>query len=66
MAVDIITETVIDRPLAAVAAYAGDPDKGRRSESGLGSRSSRTSFGRRLAYTYEIIDLVPGSDARQK
>ncbi|MFZ5469807.1 MAG: hypothetical protein ACOZIN_10265 [Myxococcota bacterium] len=27
MAVDIITETVIDRPLAAVAAYAGDPDK---------------------------------------
>ncbi len=75
MAVDIITETVVDRPLAAVAAYAGNPDNAPewyvniRSVEwktpppiGVGSRLAFVAhfLGRRLAYTYEIVELVPG------
>jgi uncharacterized protein YndB with AHSA1/START domain len=75
MAVDVLTEIVIDRPCAQVAAYAADPahapDWYANIESvvlhtpgaaGLGSKMDFVArfLGRRLAYTYEIVDLVPG------
>jgi len=75
MSVDIVTETVIDRPTADVAAFAADPDnapkwyaniKSIRWESepplGLGTRVAFVAefLGRRLAYTYEVIEFVPG------
>lgn len=74
MAVDIVTEIVIDRPLAEVAAYAGEPNnapswyvniKGVEWKTPPPAQvGSRVAFvahflGRRLAYTYEIVDLVP-------
>ena len=75
MAVDIVTDTVIDRPLAEVAAFAGDPDRAPEWYVNIKSVEwktpppltigSRIAFvaqflGRRLAYTYEIVELVPG------
>lgn len=68
-------ETVVARPLAEVAAYAGDPGNAPewyvniqsvewRTEPPLrvGSRMDFVArfLGRRLAYTYEVIELVPG------
>lgn len=75
MAVDIVTETLIERPIAEVAAYAGNPDNAPEwyvniksvewktpPPMGVGSRLAFVAqfLGRRLAYTYEIIELVPG------
>jgi len=75
MAVDVLTEIVIDCPCGQVAAYAGDPshapDWYANIESvtwrtpapvGLGSRMDFVArfLGWRLAYTYEVVDLVPG------
>ena len=75
MAVDVLTEVLIARPRAEVAAYASEPDNAPswyvnikavewKSPRPLALRS-RLAFvaqflGRRLAYTYEVIDLVPG------
>ncbi len=74
-AVDVLVETVIDRPVAEVAAYAGDPGNAPRwyvnirsvewrtpPPVALGSRMDfvATFLGRRLAYTYEVTELVPG------
>jgi hypothetical protein len=72
MAVDVVTEIVIDRPLAAVADFSADPDNAPKWYANIKSvewRSepplrvgSRVAFvaeflGRRLAYTYEIAEL---------
>jgi uncharacterized protein YndB with AHSA1/START domain len=75
MAVDVTTEIVIDRPCVEVAAYAADPSHAPDWYANIASVSWRSEpparvgstmdfvarfLGRRLAYTYEIVDLVPG------
>jgi hypothetical protein len=74
MPVDVLTDIVIDRPRSEVAAFAGDPGNAPRwyvniksvewQTAPLLAVGSRVAFvaeflGRRLAYTYEIVDLVP-------
>ena len=74
MAVDVVTETEIGRPRDEVAAFAADPDQRaalvREHRVGRVARptpplavGSRLAFvarflGRRLAYTYEVRELV--------
>jgi hypothetical protein len=73
--VDVLTETVIRRPRAEVAAYAGDPGNAPDWYVNIASVEWRTPppvavgsrmdfvahfLGRRLAYTYEVTDLLPG------
>jgi uncharacterized protein YndB with AHSA1/START domain len=75
VAVDILTEIVIGAAPEHVAAYAGDPSKApdwyanisavewlTPPPAAVGSRMSFVAhfLGRRLAYTYEIAELVPG------
>jgi uncharacterized membrane protein len=75
MKVDVETKTVINRPRDKVAAFAGDPTNAPRWYSnirsvdwktpppiGVGSRIAFVArfLGRRLEYTYEVIELVPG------
>lgn len=75
MAVDVVTEIEIERPCAEVATYAGDPANAPtwyvNIESvewesppplAVGSRMAFVAqfLGRRLAYTYEVVELVPG------
>ena len=73
--VDVLTEIVIDRPVDAVAAYAADPGNAPEWYANIDSAEwetappaetgSRVTFvarflGRRLEYTYELVELVPG------
>ncbi len=75
MAVDVVAETTIDRPCAEVSGYSGNPDNAPEWYVNIESvewestpplcEGSRLAFvarflGRRLAYTYEIVELVPG------
>ncbi len=73
--VDVVTETVIRRPRDRVAAYAGDPGNAPEWYANIDSVEWRTEppvaggsrmdfvatfLRRRLAYTYEVVELVPG------
>src|SRR3954453_12409174 len=75
MAVDVVTEPVIDRAPEVVASYAGDPGNAPEWYANIRSVEwttppplavgSRLDFvaaflGRRLAYTYEVTELVEG------
>ena len=74
MSVDVVTETTIQRSRAEVAAFAASPDNAPswyaniksvewKSEPPLrlGSRIAFVAefLGRRLAYTYEVVEFVP-------
>ena len=76
MPVDVLTVTDIGRPRLAVAAFASDPDNATAWYQNIDSVEWRTPpparvgsqvtfvarfLGRRLAYTYELLELVPGS-----
>jgi uncharacterized protein YndB with AHSA1/START domain len=74
MPVDVLTETLIDRPVETVAAFAGDPSRAPEWYANIKSVEWQTSppvtvgsrmafvahfLGRRLAYTYEVREHVP-------
>lgn len=76
MPVDVLTVTEIGRPRLEVAAFASDPDNATAWYQNIDSVEWRTPpparagsqvtfvarfLGRRLAYTYELHELVPGS-----
>lgn len=75
MAVDVQVDTVIDRPVAEVAAYAGDPTHAPEWYANIRSVQWRTDppvavgsrmdfvarfLGRTIAYTYEVVEWEPG------
>jgi uncharacterized membrane protein len=74
MNVDVVTEITIDRPVGVVAAYAMDPSNAPEWYDNIESVEwetppparvgSRVAFvarflARRLAYTYELVDVAP-------
>ena len=75
MAIDVETQVTIARPRAEVAAYASEPGNAMEWYANIESAEWRTPrplavgsrfafvarfMGRRLAYTYEVKELVPG------
>ena len=76
MTVDVLTDIVIHRPAADVARYAADPSTAPEWYANIESVEWKTPppakvgsavefvarfGGRRLQYTYELVDLVPGA-----
>lgn len=74
VSVDVLTEMIIKRPRAEVAAFAAGPDNAPRWYANIKSvdwksepplrLGSRVAFvaeflGRRLTYTYEVVEFVP-------
>jgi uncharacterized protein YndB with AHSA1/START domain len=76
MSVDVQTEILIDRPVAEVASFAGDPGNAPQWYANIASVAWQTAppvsvgsrmdfvarfLGRTLAYTYEVVELDPNS-----
>ena len=81
MSVDVSVMIVIERPIAEVAEYAGDPSNAptwyRRIDSAvwqteppiaLGSKIAFSArfFGRKLEYTYEVTEFTPGEQVAMR
>ena len=81
MAVDVLTDIVIDHPRDDVARFAGDPTNAPQWYVNIktvewktappievGSRMAFVAqfLGRRLAYTYEVVTLIPGEQLVMK
>ena len=76
MSVDVTTETTIDRPVGDVAEYAANPANAPewyanidtvtwQTAEGRVEQGAKMTFvarflGRRLEYTYELVDVAPG------
>jgi uncharacterized protein YndB with AHSA1/START domain len=75
MPLDVVTETIIERPIARVAAYAADPENAPRWYVNIKRVEWKTTppleigseiafvaefLGRRLAYTYRVNAFEPG------
>ena len=75
VSVDVVTETIIKRPRVMVASFVTDPDNAPSWYANIKSvewksdppprLGSRVAFvaeflGRRLEYTYEVVEFVPG------